>query len=78
MKRVEAIIRPERLGEVAANLEAEGINGFTIADVALGTFARRWFGVEGITRPEQPNMKRWFAQIADRPGFVKYVAPPMS
>ncbi len=33
MKRVEAIIRPERLGEVAANLEAEGINGFTIADV---------------------------------------------
>ena len=51
---------------------------FTIADIALGAFARRWLGVEGITRPEQPNMKRWFAQFAARPGFQKYIAPPMS
>lgn len=33
MKRVEAIIRPERLGEVASNLEANGLAGFTITDV---------------------------------------------
>jgi nitrogen regulatory protein P-II 1 len=33
MKRVEAIIRPERLGEVASNLEAHGLAGFTISDV---------------------------------------------
>lgn len=33
MKRVEAIIRPERLGEVAALLEAGGLSGFTISDV---------------------------------------------
>jgi glutathione S-transferase len=51
---------------------------FTIADIALGAFARRWLGVEGINRPQQPNITRWFAQFADRPGFVKYIAPPMS
>ena len=33
MKRVEAIIRPERLGEVAALLEQAGLSGFTITDV---------------------------------------------
>ena len=51
---------------------------FTIADIALGAFARRWFGVEGVTKPKQPNMERWFAQFSQRPGFVKFIAPPMS
>ena len=51
---------------------------FTIADIALGAFARRWFGVEGITKPKLPNLERWFAQIAARPGFVQFIAPPMT
>ena len=33
MKRVEAIVRPERLGQVSAELEAHGFKGFTISDV---------------------------------------------
>ena len=33
MKRIEAIIRSERLGEVAACLEQAGLSGFTISDV---------------------------------------------
>ncbi len=33
MKRIEAIIRPERLGEVATLLESQGLAGFTISDV---------------------------------------------
>src|ERR1043166_1168710 len=33
MKKIEAIIRPERLAAVAASLEAKGLQGFTIADV---------------------------------------------
>jgi nitrogen regulatory protein PII len=33
VKRVEAIIRPERLGEVAALLGEAGLHGFTISDV---------------------------------------------
>lgn len=33
MKRVEAIFRPERLGELSAHLEGRGFSGFTISDV---------------------------------------------
>ena len=51
---------------------------FTIADIALGAYARRWFGVEGVTKPRLANLERWFAQFASRPGFAKFIAPPMS
>jgi glutathione S-transferase len=51
---------------------------FTLADIALGAYARRWFGVEGITKPTFPHLERWFAQFASRPGFQKFLAPPMS
>ena len=53
-------------------------DAFTIADVALGAFARRWFGVEGIAKPQLENLERWFALIAARPGFVRFIAPPMT
>src|SRR5438093_6590347 len=33
MKKVEAVIRPERFDNVAAILEEEGFSGFTISDV---------------------------------------------
>ncbi len=51
---------------------------FTIADIALGAYARRWFGVEGISKPKFPHLERWFAQFAGRPGFQQFIAPPMS
>lgn len=51
---------------------------FTLADLALGAYARRWLGVEGIVRPTLPHLKRWYAGISTRPGFVQYVAPPLS
>ena len=51
---------------------------FTLADIALGAYARRWFGVEGITKPRLAHLERWFAQFAGRPGFQQFVAPPMS
>jgi glutathione S-transferase len=51
---------------------------FTLADIALGAFARRWFGVEGIHKPKLANLERWFAQFAGRPGFKQFVAPPLS
>jgi glutathione S-transferase len=51
---------------------------FTIADIALGAYARRWFGVEGISKPTLPNLDRWFAQFAGRAGFAQFVAVPMS
>jgi len=33
VKRVEAVVRPERLGQIAAELEQAGFQGFTISDV---------------------------------------------
>ncbi len=51
---------------------------FTIADIALGAYARRWLGVEGVTKPGLPNLERWFAQFAARPGFTQFIAPPMT
>jgi glutathione S-transferase len=51
---------------------------FTLADIALGAYARRWFGVEGIVKPDLPQLARWFATLQGRPGFVRYIAPPLS
>ena len=51
---------------------------FTIADIAIGAYARRWLGVEGVSKPKLPNLERWFDEIAQRPGFVRFIAPPMS
>ena len=53
-------------------------DAFSIADIALGAYARRWLGVEGIKRPAMPHLDRWFARLAERPGFVQFIAPPMS
>ena len=51
---------------------------FTLADIALGAYARRWFGVEGIDRPKLAHLERWFAQLSGRAGFSEFVAPPLS
>jgi glutathione S-transferase len=53
-------------------------DAFTLADIAVGAYARRWLGVEGITKPKLPHLERWFAQFASRPGFVRFIAPPMT
>lgn len=63
--------------QLATRRFVEG-DDFTIADIALGAYARRRLGVEGITRPTLSNLNRWFAEFASRPGFEKHVAPPMS
>ena len=31
---------------------------FTLADIALGAYARRWFGVEGISKPPLAHLER--------------------
>ena len=53
-------------------------DSFSLADIAIGAYARRWLGVEGIKRPQQPHLARWLALLGERKGFVTHVAPPMS
>ena len=50
---------------------------FTIADIPIGIYARRWFGFP-IERPDMPHFKAWYDRIAVRPGFIKHVGVPMS
>ncbi len=63
--------------QLATRRYVEG-DDFTLADIALGAYARRWFGVDGITRPTLPQLDRWLGGLSQRPGFVKVVAPPLS
>ena len=51
---------------------------FTIADIAVGAFARRWLRVAGISKPKLPNLDRWFAELESRTGFQQHLAQPMT
>jgi glutathione S-transferase len=68
------LIADERL---ATHRFFEG-DAFTLADIAIGAFARRWLGFEGVSKPKLAHLERWFAEISERPGFRQFVAPPMS
>ncbi|QPF81578.1 glutathione S-transferase family protein [Bradyrhizobium genosp. L] len=73
----EAVVWRVVEGQLASRRFIEG-DQFTIADIVLGAFARRWLGVEGVAKPTLPNLARWFGELGQRPGFVRVVAPPMS
>jgi glutathione S-transferase len=73
----EAVVWRIADAQLATRRFIEG-DDFTIADIALGAYARRWFGVEGVAKPRLANLERWFGEFADRPGFVRFIAPPMS
>jgi glutathione S-transferase len=52
---------------------------FTLADLVLGAYARRWYGIEGkLDRPTLPNVERWYGRIGARAGFRQYVGVPLS
>ncbi|MHB1303813.1 MAG: glutathione S-transferase family protein [Acidiphilium sp.] len=55
---------------------AEG--DFPLADIALGAYARRWFGIEVEDRPALPHFAAWYGHIAERAGFTTRIAPPLS
>jgi len=50
---------------------------FTIGDIPVAIFARRWFGMP-IERPPMKRLEAWFDRVKARPGFVEHVAVPMS
>ena len=73
----EAVVWRIADAQLASRRFIEG-DEFTLADIALGAYARRWLGVEGVSKPKLAHLDRWFAQFATRPGFQKFIAPPMS
>ena len=73
----EAVVWKIADAQLATRRFIEG-DDFTLADIAIGAYARRWLGVEGVSKPRFPDLDRWFAQFSERPGFKKFIAPPMS
>jgi glutathione S-transferase len=52
-------------------------DAFTLADIPNGISAYRWYALD-IARPTLPNVERWYAALAGRPGFRAHVALPLS
>lgn len=64
-------------GHLQGRFHPEG-DRFTIADIVLGAFAKRWFGLEGIDRPPMPSLERWYQRVTQRAAFKKYIDLPLS
>jgi len=64
-------------GHLQGRFHLEG-DRFTIADIVLGAFAKRWFGVEGIDPPPMPSLQRWYQRLTQRAAFKKYIDLPLT
>jgi glutathione S-transferase len=50
---------------------------FTLADVAVGVMAYRWFEM-AIERPSMPAVEAWYGRIKARPAFKTHIALGLS
>ena len=50
---------------------------FTLADVAIGVHAHRWFSF-AIDRADQPLLRAWYDRLLARPAYARHVAQPMT
>jgi len=50
---------------------------FTMGDIPLGISVYRWTALP-ITRPDFPNLMRWYNRLTERPGFRTHVMQPLS
>jgi len=48
-------------------------DALTMADIALGNAAHRWFSLPR-QRPELPQLARWYARLRERPAYRQHVA----
>jgi len=53
-------------------------NTFTLADLIIAAYARRWFGIAELVRPALPELERWYVGITQRAGFQRYVSPALT
>ncbi|WP_158745309.1 glutathione S-transferase family protein [Acidisphaera sp. L21] len=53
-------------------------DSFTLADIVLGAYARRWFGVDVPNRPVYGRLRAWYDGIAQRFAFQQHIALPLS
>jgi glutathione S-transferase len=53
-------------------------DAFTLADIVLGAYARRWFGIDGIDRPDFEHLASWYERIEGRTAFQRHLAQPLT
>ena len=46
---------------------------FTLADVVLGAFAHRWYGLSEIELPPFPNIAAWYGRLRRRPAYARHI-----
>lgn len=51
-------------------------DAFTIADIPAGTHLYRYFEMEGLDRPNLPNITAWYTRLRQRPAFADAVMVP--
>ncbi|WP_233237822.1 glutathione S-transferase family protein [Bordetella sp. LUAb4] len=62
---------------LAGRTYAEG-DAFSLADIVLGAYCRRYLDLDGIQRPDLPNLRKWYEGLKQRPAFQRYVAPALT
>ncbi len=60
-----------------ANRKFLGGDTLTIGDIPVGPFVHRWFALP-IERPKMPNLEKYYARLAERPGFKTHCMLPLS
>jgi len=70
----------EILGYLDAHLKGRPFvagETFTMGDIPMGCAFWRWMSI-AIKRPDQPNLKRWFDSLGQRPAYKKVVMLPIT
>lgn len=49
----------------------------TVADIALGCPAYRWYALP-VAHAQLPNLRRWYERLATRPAFAAHVMLPLT
>ncbi|MDB5315614.1 MAG: putative glutathione S-transferase-like protein [Rhodospirillales bacterium] len=60
----------DRLSDGRTHIEGEAL---TLADIALGAYASRWFGVPVGGKIALPHFERWFHTISARPAYARWL-----
>jgi glutathione S-transferase len=60
-----------RLSDGRAFIEGEAM---TLADIVLGAYAGRWFGVPVDGKIALPHFEKWFATISARPAYARWLS----
>jgi glutathione S-transferase len=51
---------------------------FSMGDMPVGALTQRWLALEGIERPDWPELRRWHRELCERPAFREHVMQPLS